>query len=513
MAALAVGSGCDDAGNSRAAASAQDDDAAAGDATPSTPGQADAGAASDPDVDAAADDRPVGGGPASQGRPGPSPGGHDVGGGVAIDGSSPDAPEPVPAATPPIEIRVAKRAMMIYAAASEASPYRGKLPRGEAFAVYEHMPVADPPDAACGRPGWARVGPSAYVCLRHTEPTETVPAVLPRLGPGRRMPHVYAKLRNADAEVPMYRSRRAMLDGAEPIDQLEPDHDYAFVRRKRTSGGGLYYDARKRVVPGAGLRRLEPSTFGGREIDLEAEPIPEGEWMAWAVQWPYAPVLAAPRDDAEEVARLEYQAEIRLTDEPTTRGRITWWPLADGSGYVSSKHSRRWIPMDASEEAPTDEVWLDVELTQQTLTLWRGHSPSFVTLVSTGTWKDPTPRGLYRLEAKLAVSAMRSKPSADDAYHVEAVPWVMYFDGRYGLHGTYWHNRFGRRTSHGCINLSPLDARRVFESTAPHVAPGWVAAYEHAVEPGTLLRIRKGVEAPPDRRDPLEATAAEAESP
>jgi lipoprotein-anchoring transpeptidase ErfK/SrfK len=39
----------------------------------------------------------------------------------------------------------------------------------------------------------------------------------------------------------------------------------------------------------------------------------------------------------------------------------------------------------------------------------------------------------------------------------------MYFDGGISLHGTYWHDLFGYRQSHGCVNLSISDARWIFE--------------------------------------------------
>ncbi|MBA3873751.1 MAG: L,D-transpeptidase, partial [Anaerolineae bacterium] len=45
-------------------------------------------------------------------------------------------------------------------------------------------------------------------------------------------------------------------------------------------------------------------------------------------------------------------------------------------------------------------------------------------------------------------------------------PWVMYFDGSISLHGTYWHDNFGYRRSHGCVNLSISDAKWLFNWTA-----------------------------------------------
>jgi len=41
----------------------------------------------------------------------------------------------------------------------------------------------------------------------------------------------------------------------------------------------------------------------------------------------------------------------------------------------------------------------------------------------------------------------------------------MYFDNDISLHGTYWHDGFGYRHSHGCVNLSISDAHYLFNWT------------------------------------------------
>ena len=48
--------------------------------------------------------------------------------------------------------------------------------------------------------------------------------------------------------------------------------------------------------------------------------------------------------------------------------------------------------------------------------------------------------------------------ATDGPYSIEDVPWIMYFNGSYALHGAFWHANFGHEQSHGCVNLSP--ARR-----------------------------------------------------
>jgi len=75
-------------------------------------------------------------------------------------------------------------------------------------------------------------------------------------------------------------------------------------------------------------------------------------------------------------------------------------------------------------------------------------------------------------------------------YAIQDVPWVMYFQRGYGLHGTFWHRSFGSARSHGCVNLSPLDAQRLFHWTSPRVPTGWNAALPSPYEAGTLVRVR-----------------------
>ena len=65
-------------------------------------------------------------------------------------------------------------------------------------------------------------------------------------------------------------------------------------------------------------------------------------------------------------------------------------------------------------------------------------------------------------------------------FELRDVPWIQYFAAGYALHGAYWHDVFGIPRSHGCINLSPVDARVVFLWTDPPLPDGW-----HGINVGT----------------------------
>ncbi|MBE7552860.1 MAG: LysM peptidoglycan-binding domain-containing protein [Anaerolineales bacterium] len=118
-------------------------------------------------------------------------------------------------------------------------------------------------------------------------------------------------------------------------------------------------------------------------------------------------------------------------------------------------------PAWPSRPNPAHQKWIDVNLTSQTLVAYEGQRPVFHTRVSTGIWQYPTIAGTFSIYVKYE-SADMSGGAGDEAYFLSSVPYVMYFHGNYGLHGTYWHNNFGRPMSHGCVNLPTPDAQWLF---------------------------------------------------
>lgn len=85
--------------------------------------------------------------------------------------------------------------------------------------------------------------------------------------------------------------------------------------------------------------------------------------------------------------------------------------------------------------------------------------------ISTGLQLTPTPAGTFTIFRKMPSRYMQGPVPelGDDYYDLPGVPWVMYFTHQGGaIHGTYWHNSFGQRWSHGCVNLMPEEARELY---------------------------------------------------
>lgn len=67
----------------------------------------------------------------------------------------------------------------------------------------------------------------------------------------------------------------------------------------------------------------------------------------------------------------------------------------------------------------------------------------------------------------------------EGTFQLKDVPYIQYFESGYAIHAAYWHDVFGTPRSHGCVNLAPVDAHRIFMWTDPPVPDGW-----HAVTSG-----------------------------
>ncbi|MDQ3928303.1 MAG: LysM peptidoglycan-binding domain-containing protein [Chloroflexota bacterium] len=106
--------------------------------------------------------------------------------------------------------------------------------------------------------------------------------------------------------------------------------------------------------------------------------------------------------------------------------------------------------------------WVEVSISTQALTAYEGNTPVYSTKISSGRYPYVTVEGTFRVYAKYAQTRMRGGQGAD-AYDIPDVPYTMYFYSDFALHGAYWHNSFGTPQSHGCVNLSPKDAKWLYD--------------------------------------------------
>ena len=115
--------------------------------------------------------------------------------------------------------------------------------------------------------------------------------------------------------------------------------------------------------------------------------------------------------------------------------------------------------------AAEGEKWVDVNLTDSTLTAYEGytqvHGPI---LINHGGVGHETVTGTYHVYLKRAKQDMGCTP--EWPYCERDVPWIAYWYKDYALHGAPWVKEFGIGTdesSHGCINIPVEDAHWIHD--------------------------------------------------
>lgn len=235
----------------------------------------------------------------------------------------------------------------------------------------------------------------------------------------------------------------------------------------RTVSGGYVKKARLEARVG--------SSYQGVEVN-EERPLP----IPFAVR-AARPLIMRERDDGSIrwVRDEEMEAIERHTIVP---GWVERRRVGDHIMHIleGDRYLKDWFIGVASRIEPPFEIeegepWVHVDLSEQTLVVYRGEEPVFATLISSGLDEHATPVGTFTIRRKFVADTMANlgPDAGDDRYRIEDVPWTQYFEGSFALHGAMWHNRFGLQRSHGCVNLSPADARRVWTETWPRIPDGW----------------------------------------
>lgn len=99
-----------------------------------------------------------------------------------------------------------------------------------------------------------------------------------------------------------------------------------------------------------------------------------------------------------------------------------------------------------------------VDLSSQTMTVRHGGVVKYRWSVSTARSGKVTPVGTW--SAKVL-----SKNHRSSRYNNAPMPYAIFYNGHYAVHGTNQVKRLGRPASAGCIRLHPANAAKLFRLT------------------------------------------------
>jgi len=291
------------------------------------------------------------------------------------------------------------------------------------------------------------------------------------------LPYRYARLKEPEAprlfRVPTTREVKLMAQAAAGKSPWPDVVDKRmkgifFVALDRIEGGSHYRTIRGRYVHKDHLRHLTAPAMRGQLLDRD------NQLPLVFVYGEDSPIYRLEQKRLAKVGKAEKHARFPLRRIFDHEGR----KLVEGpDSIVLPRDNVRIVRRIARPDRIPDNVkWIHVDLSEQSLVAYKDERPVFATLVSSGKEGFEPPIGVFRVVSKRLSITMNGPDPDDGWYEVEEVPWTQYYWESYALHGTYWHNDFGKPRSHGCTNLAPTDARWLFTWTDPRLPEGWHGA-------------------------------------
>jgi hypothetical protein len=215
----------------------------------------------------------------------------------------------------------------------------------------------------------------------------------------------------------------------------------------------------------------EPSRFQG--VQLSEQP----DYPFAGLRWDAQPSAAPGSSPGPGIALPRRHL---VTVFGTTEAGGKRWDLIGPDQWVPHDAVAQVTPNPPPPGMPAGTKWIEVDIYEQTVTAYEGSRMIYATLITSGK-SDLTPLGTFRIFRKVRAALMQSydRPMDDEYwFHLEDVEHAQFFNDRISLHAAYWHDNFGTSRSNGCVNLTPLDARWLYEWSDPQLpsSGSWITA-------------------------------------
>ena len=200
-----------------------------------------------------------------------------------------------------------------------------------------------------------------------------------------------------------------------------------------------------------------------------------------------------PQTGWEKIYRLYYNSVHWVSGMTDGPDGSPWYIIKDRDlsniNYFAKAEHLRIIPPEEysplSTEVPETKKNIIVNIGNQSLEALEYGQVVFQTQISSGMAgsvgvdtpdggggsSTDTPRGDFHMFSKMPSKHMGYGEITSDpeAYALPGVPWTSFFYEPTGVacHGTYWHDNYGNRMSHGCINMKPEEALWLFRWCTP----------------------------------------------
>ncbi|HMN61349.1 MAG TPA: L,D-transpeptidase [Anaerolinea sp.] len=173
---------------------------------------------------------------------------------------------------------------------------------------------------------------------------------------------------------------------------------------------------------------------------------------------------SAPGYASPEVGDLIYRETAVQIYQKVSQDGTDWYQIGFDR-WMERRYIRQVVVNPTPPKGVDNNRWIEVNLYEQTLTVYENGQLLFATMVASGGEPFYTRPGLFKIYQKKPLETMQGAFEADrsDFYYLQDVPWTMYFDQARALHGAYWRAWVRFAGAHGCVNLSIGDSAWLYQ--------------------------------------------------
>jgi len=341
-----------------------------------------------------------------------------------------------------------------------AHPAVAQAPAPARKEYFQGLPLCQP-DAYVQEPNnCLALGPAdtltGYARLGLTLPQQPIPA-RPVSSSLAAIPFQY--LLASDKAIPVYASLNEAQSNS-PRRNLAAGRKYLAYRQRVENGSGVFYQFQTgEWIRGESVLSRVGYSSDSRGVLFSGVPRTTIGWTIDISETQTAPGTAGrPTGHKIPIYTLVY-------DYQTVKVDGFYWTMVGPNEWVEDRLIAKVFYKPTPPEGVSNGRWVEINLTEQTVSVYDNHQLVFAALAATGLKTMATRPGLYHVTKKVPAEHMTGAFEADrsDFYYLEAVPWTVYFDEARAIHGVYWRTSYGRPASHGCVNLTIADARWLFD--------------------------------------------------
>jgi len=363
------------------------------------------------------------------------------------------------------------------------------------------------------------IEPMGFVCVDEKQATlsaedsvfKAVSVYAPRLS--QATPHRYAESLGVEL-------RREVPEASAPLPTLP-------------QLPAFFHERRRRLLPLSTVAYVDEQQRDGQSFLLSADllwfkkervsPYPEITFhgvelgRAWRLPLAFFRRAGARKFRRAESGKFERSEAsfalhevVQLGDRVEIQRGERYFQIAQGDDWVREQDAVLPVPRsqtpwgarvgreDHTGRGPKDprQTWIEVSVLGGWLLAFEGTKPVFATLISAGSGGIPqegkntleisaSPVGTFPISGKVATATLE----APGEFLHSDVPWIQNFQKPYAIHTAYWHDKWGNLASGGCINVSPIDGKWLFDFTEPKLPLGWHAVRWQQVNGAPTLLV------------------------